>query len=109
VSSSSSNVVDYSSSEGANSPQLVVETASGSSSAQKNADPSLNDARLQSNSLASLPEQMELGPNYPNPFNPETSVQYAVISEQWVSLKVYNVLGKEVATLVNKKQREIIA
>jgi len=42
--------------------------------------------------------------NYPNPFNPSTSIQYAVSSRQFVSLKVYDLLGREVATLVNEEK-----
>jgi len=44
----------------------------------------------------------ELHQNYPNPFNPSTSVQYAISSRQFVTIKVYDILGKEVATLVNE-------
>ena len=42
--------------------------------------------------------------NYPNPFNPSTSIQYAVSNRQFVSLKVYDLLGNEVATLVNEEK-----
>ena len=42
--------------------------------------------------------------NYPNPFNPTTSIQYSVNSIQFVSLKIYDVLGNEVKTLVNEMQ-----
>jgi hypothetical protein len=42
--------------------------------------------------------------NYPNPFNPITSIQYTIGSKQFVTLKVYDVLGNEIATLVNEEK-----
>lgn len=50
------------------------------------------------------PTQFSLEQNYPNPFNPVTSIQYVVGSQSYVSLKVYDVLGNEVATLVNEQK-----
>jgi hypothetical protein len=50
------------------------------------------------------PVKFALEQNYPNPFNPSTSIQYRVSSNSQVSLKVYDVLGNEVATLVNEEK-----
>ena len=54
----------------------------------------------------SLPEKFILYQNYPNPFNPGTSIRYAVGSRKFVSLKVYDILGNEVAALVNEEKPE---
>jgi len=45
-----------------------------------------------------------LGQNYPNPFNPTTNIKYGISKSGFVSLKVYDLAGKEVATLVNQNQ-----
>jgi len=42
--------------------------------------------------------------NYPNPFNPSTNISYVVSSQQFISLKIYDILGNEVATLVDEEQ-----
>lgn len=51
-----------------------------------------------------MPVQYSLDQNYPNPFNPATQIKYSILNAGNVSLKVYDVLGREVADLVNKHQ-----
>ena len=48
------------------------------------------------------PERFEMKQNYPNPFNPTTSIKFKVPSSKVVTLKVFDMLGREVATLVNE-------
>lgn len=50
----------------------------------------------------SLPETFELYQNYPNPFNPLTIIQFRIPNSEFVSLKVYDVIGNEVATLIDE-------
>ena len=54
--------------------------------------------------IASIPTDYILGQNYPNPFNPITSINYQIPTDQRVRLSVYNILGQQVASLVNKEQ-----
>lgn len=49
-----------------------------------------------------VPQETALHGNYPNPFNPSTTISYGLSQDTWVTLRVYNSLGQEVATIVNE-------
>jgi hypothetical protein len=50
----------------------------------------------------SVPGRYVLEQNYPNPFNPTTKIQFTIVDRQLTIVKVFDVLGREVATLVNE-------
>jgi len=56
------------------------------------------------NEIALNPNDFYLGQNFPNPFNPSTVIKYQIPESGYVTLKVFDLLGKEVATLVNGEQ-----
>ncbi|MCX6175021.1 MAG: T9SS type A sorting domain-containing protein [Ignavibacteriales bacterium] len=53
----------------------------------------------------SMPNEFQLNQNYPNPFNPETVISYQLAKGSFVTLKVYDMIGREIETLVNEYQQ----
>ena len=51
-----------------------------------------------------LPISYNLHQNYPNPFNPVTRIEYEIPAKSFVNLKIFDILGREISTLVNKEQ-----
>ena len=53
-----------------------------------------------------IPQNYELKQNYPNPFNPQTNINYSLKENGFVTLKIFNILGRKIVTLVNGTQND---
>lgn len=65
----------------------------------------ITDIEREESPRKNVPEKFSLNPAYPNPFNPTTRISYGLPRASHVKLTVYNMLGKQVQVLVNKRQK----
>lgn len=84
-------------------PLYQIMCVSSSSSGQNNPGESTTDTPDKRDTAGS--SKSSLGQNYPNPFNPSTTINYTISQDCHVTLKLYNVCGQLVATIVDKYQR----
>ena len=89
---------------------FIDENTSGESGFQYRLKQIDNDGQFEYSKIVEVslfkPVDFSLKQNYPNPFNPSTSIQYTIGSRQFVQLKVYDVLGNEIAALVDEYKPE---
>jgi hypothetical protein len=91
----SSDAVHYHSKEGPNKPQLVVEFSLSTAVSNEQKNEAVAPA---------LPGKLDLVPSYPNPFNAQSTIAYALPWQADVRLVIYDVLGRQVRRLVNETQ-----
>jgi len=86
---------------GANSQQELQASADSAQAFYDNPPPPPPPFSI--NTKDQVAKEFRLFQNYPNPFNPSTTIEFAIPRSEFVTLKIYNILGKEVATLVSEK------
>jgi hypothetical protein len=62
----------------------------------------LGDNTTSTNDISSQPVEFVLEQNYPNPFNPSTNINFLIPEPGMVTLKIFNIIGEEVAELLNE-------
>jgi len=83
---------------------IVVSVGDGQDASSVNLQMSIDNITTVSGSADNAPKSFSLEQNYPNPFNPATNISYTIAENGEVNLRIFNLLGQEVRTLVSKVQ-----
>jgi Secretion system C-terminal sorting domain len=89
---------------GDNNADYILKSSADISEIPNSYDSALNSASAIKSTSGELPKEFKLNQNYPNPFNPTTVISYQLTMLSHVQLKVYDLLGKEEATLVDEEK-----
>ena len=74
------------------------------SASEGHGSPGSVNTSLSIEDLTMVPEGFMVFNNYPNPFNPTTTISYVLSNDAWVNISIYDMLGRRVKTLINRKQ-----
>ncbi len=99
----SSDILKYEPREGSSPPELIIVAGAASKFAAEASDSKMAPQLLGETGSA-LPRDFYLAPNYPNPFNAETIIEYTLPKAARVRLIIYNIKGQEVIRLVDEQQ-----
>lgn len=102
--SNSSDQAKYHTKEGSNPPELIVEFSTTGASREEPLVLFEMGQLAEDNPAPSIPDEIRLGANYPNPFNAGTTIEYALPTDTHVELAIYNLLGQKIRELVNGSQ-----
>jgi len=105
IASTSPDLAKYDTKEGDHLPELVVTSASTNAiSVSKERSDLAGRTLLTIDPAPQLPEKIELHPNFPNPFNAGTTIEYGLPESSHVRLLIYNLLGQRVRTLFDASE-----
>lgn len=105
VRNNSSDAAKYSSKEGVQSPQLIVEVTGSTAKVFRESEASTGSQSAENQQAEAKPAKVTLGPNYPNPFNLETTFEYYLPVGGKTTIRIFNLRGQLVRILADAYQK----